>query len=332
MNASRLIPTFMILTAVGLPVQCQQAEFRTLASGLAGDIQASGKKTIAVVDFTDLQGNPTELGRYLAEELSVAMARTHKGFEVIDRAHLKALLAEHRLAASGLIDPATAKKLGQISGADVLLTGTMTPFSESVRVAVKALATDTARILAADTADLPKTTTISELLANNIGAGSSRSNAAPSRSGPVSSESTPSNLPTSSPVMASQEFLFEVVECKGVANSVRCSLRITNKSSDREMFQFCNNSGKAFEGTSRAFDDSGNGAGAQDCSIANVHGNGNIIAHVVSGVTVGASVLFNNLSTSATRLSLITIMGTCRIPGQMSSNYSVSFRNVPIVR
>src|SRR5207302_4152966 len=125
----------------------------------------------------------------------------------------------------------------------------------------------------------------------------------------ASSSGASQALPTSSPVIASQEFVYEVVECKGVANSVRCSLRITNRGPDREIFQYCDNGGRAYDGTSRAFDDVGNGSGAQDCSIANARGGGNIIVELVSGVTVSGSILFNNLSSSATRLSLITIKG-----------------------
>jgi len=55
----------------------------------------------------DLQGNVTELGRFLAEELSGALVNDSRGFRVIDRAHLKAILQEHKLAATGLIDPQT---------------------------------------------------------------------------------------------------------------------------------------------------------------------------------------------------------------------------------
>jgi len=50
-------------------------------------IEKDGKKKIAVVDFTDLDGSVTELGRFLAEEFSTAFAGTGKGFTVVDRIH-----------------------------------------------------------------------------------------------------------------------------------------------------------------------------------------------------------------------------------------------------
>lgn len=329
LNAFRLFLVFGTLTIAGLPLRGQQNEFRALADGLAEDIKASGKKTIAVVDFTDLQGNPTELGRYLAEELSVAMARTHKGFEVIDRVHLKAILTEHKLAATGLIDPATARKLGQISGADVLLTGSMTPFSESVRVTVKALNTDTARIIGADTIDLPKTATISELLQYNRGAQQSGlpSPVPSTLSRPLSIPGGSSSTPTqSSPVVVAAEFTYELIECKGTGGTVRCTFRITNNGADQNLTHNCGGR-TGNPNVTRAFDNLGNEYPGDQCALANQRmGLFGVAAHLVSGIPVPASVMFQNVSTSASALSLITIRG-----GSPTSNITVSFRNVPIV-
>ena len=58
-----------------------------------------------MVDFTDLQGNVTELGRFLAEELSITLSESEKGFEIVDRTHLKAILQENKLSTTGLMDP-----------------------------------------------------------------------------------------------------------------------------------------------------------------------------------------------------------------------------------
>jgi hypothetical protein len=39
--------------------------FSLLQTAFARDIAAAGKRAVAVVDFTDLQGKPTPLGRFL---------------------------------------------------------------------------------------------------------------------------------------------------------------------------------------------------------------------------------------------------------------------------
>jgi TolB-like protein len=149
-------------------VLAQDKEIKALASDLADILARTPSKTVAVVDLTDLQGNVTELGRFLAEELSVALASTDKGIEVIDRTHLKALLQEHKLAATGVIDPATARRLGEIAGVQVLVTGTITPFGDSVRTSVKALDSATAKIITASSTDVPRTKAIDELLLRSV--------------------------------------------------------------------------------------------------------------------------------------------------------------------
>jgi curli biogenesis system outer membrane secretion channel CsgG len=67
------------------------------------------------------------VGTFLAEEFSVALATGSGGFEVIDRTNLKTLLQEHKLAATGIIDPQTARKVGEIAGVQALVAGTVTP-------------------------------------------------------------------------------------------------------------------------------------------------------------------------------------------------------------
>jgi len=169
-----------------------EKEIKSISTAMAENIANAGKKMIAVVDFTDLQGNVTELGRFLAEEFSVAFAGAGKGFEVVDRTHLKSIIAEHKLSSTGIIDPQTARKLGQIAGVDALITGTITPFGDSVRISVKILDTATAKVISASSGDIAKTKAIEELLARGIESTQpfsqqpSTSGYVPSTSGPTS--------------------------------------------------------------------------------------------------------------------------------------------------
>jgi len=123
---------------------------------------------VAVVDFTDLQGNVRELGRFIAEELSANLVSFKKGFRVIDRLHLKSIIAEHKLSASWFLEPKAVEKFGKISGVDAIVTGTVTPFGDSVRVSAKVITTDTAEVIGAATGNIAKTKAIEELLARGI--------------------------------------------------------------------------------------------------------------------------------------------------------------------
>jgi TolB-like protein len=145
-----------------------EKEIRELSAAIAENIAKSGKALVAVVDFTDLQGNVTELGRFIAEEFSVALVGSGKGFQVMDRAHLKSILQEHKLAATGIIDPAIVSQLGQITGVEAIVTGTITPFEENVRLFVKVSDASTAKLIAACTGNIPKTGVIIELLGKGM--------------------------------------------------------------------------------------------------------------------------------------------------------------------
>lgn len=141
---------------------------KDISSQLAKSITQSGKKTVAVVDFTDLQGRVTEFGRFLAEEISVDLAGAHGSFKVIDRTNLKTILQEHKLASTGIIDPQTARKVGEITGVQALVAGTITPLGDTLRVSVKVLDSETAEIISGATTDLVRNKSIDELLAKGI--------------------------------------------------------------------------------------------------------------------------------------------------------------------
>src|SRR4051794_7750467 len=100
-------------------------ELTGLAQKLGAAVKENGKKKVTVLDFTDLEGQTSELGRYIAEQLTVDLVMNRKDFAVLDRANLKSILAEHKLTATGLVEPENAKKLGMFSGVDALVLGTI---------------------------------------------------------------------------------------------------------------------------------------------------------------------------------------------------------------
>jgi len=147
-----------------LRAQDLDAELGSVAESLAKQIKESGKKKISVVDFSDLQGNFNELGRFVAEQLTVNLVTTGKEFRMIDRANLQRILEEHKLSMSGLLDPENAKKLGQISGVDALILGNLTPFQNDVQLTAKIIATDSAEIIGATKSRLKKSKDIADLM------------------------------------------------------------------------------------------------------------------------------------------------------------------------
>ena len=140
------------------------SELTDLASKLATQIKASGKKKITVLDFTDLQSGTSELGRYIAEQLTVNLVIAKKDYSVLDRANLKSILAEHKLTATGLIDPENAKKLGQFAGVDAIILGTVVPINQNIQLTAKIITTETAEIVGAAKAQFRADDSMQQLL------------------------------------------------------------------------------------------------------------------------------------------------------------------------
>lgn len=213
---------FAILTIVALSSSSSFAyekELKSISTNMSEKIARAGKKTVAVVDFTDLQGNVTELGRFIAEEFSVALADADKGFEIVDRTHLQTLLKEHKLSTTGIIDPSTAKKLGEIAGVDALVTGTITPFGDSVRISIKILDTSTARVIGASSGEIAKTKAIEELLARGIMESGS----------PVGESTTTPSAPTTiGKAIEAEGFIFKPIKCSRSGKKTICTISFMN--------------------------------------------------------------------------------------------------------
>src|SRR5690242_6962233 len=116
MKSSLAFLVFAITGQLLLQAQDMDTEISSLATNLASSIHTQEKKKVAVIDFTDLEGGSTELGKYVAEQLTVDLVMVRQDFSVLDRANLRKILAEHKLTATGLVDPENAKKLGQFAG------------------------------------------------------------------------------------------------------------------------------------------------------------------------------------------------------------------------
>jgi TolB-like protein len=262
----------LLLTAITAVPSFAQ-DMKTVSASLASRIAASGRKTVAVIDFTDLQGNVTELGRFLAEELSVDLVADAKGFEVIERTQLKVILQEHKLATTGLIDPQTARKLGQIAGVDALVTGTITPFGDTVRLSAKVLDTTTARMIAASTVDIPKTRAIEDLLAKGIESPQPSSGPEPASAGQAAKAVS----------VEENDLLFVLRVCRRSGTVLSCAGSITNKAGERRRVSLSPN-------YSQVVDDQGNFYKVRRLAFGSVDSKQEQGATVGAGAAIGAIV------------------------------------------
>uniref|UniRef100_UPI00405693DD FlgO family outer membrane protein n=1 Tax=Candidatus Electronema sp. TaxID=2698783 RepID=UPI00405693DD len=289
-----------------------EKEIEQLSAQMAEKITGKGKKTVAVVDFTDLEGNVTQLDQFIAEEFSVALASAGKGFRVIDRTRLKSIIKENKLAATGLIDLATASKLGKIAGVDALVIGTLTPFGDNVRLTVKVLDSETADIIDSAKSNFAKTQAIDELLGKEV-----------AQEKPATERSATATKKTDRGY-ATQEvkgFTFNVKECKKSGEFLTCSVSATSNNKDKEIGIWANN----YAGRTVLYDDIGNEYTASKIVLGEQWDEQSLSRRLVAGVPTIASFEFKGINQSANMVALFEI--TCRAEDE---RFAVQFRNVPI--
>jgi TolB-like protein len=157
--------TASLVSAVPLHSQDYQQQIDRLAEDIAATVTKFDLKSIAILDFTDLQGNTPELGRFLAQELTTSLVLKERSFRTIDRANLRSILQEQKLSMTGLVNRDETKKL-KISGVDGLIRGTITPFGESIRLTLQVITVENANIVGAARGTVPKTSAMDSLGSN----------------------------------------------------------------------------------------------------------------------------------------------------------------------
>lgn len=113
---------------------CWLMSAATQAQGTAAPTSASagGKPVLAVIKFQDetgglfLQGG---VGRALTQMLTNELS-SRAAFTVVERQKLRAVLEEQDLSASGRVSPETSIAIGKLTGAQYLVTGTVSAFEQ----------------------------------------------------------------------------------------------------------------------------------------------------------------------------------------------------------
>jgi TolB-like protein len=324
----------IVLTICSLAIgiaHAQDREIRGITDKLAESLSQSGKKTVAVVDFTDLQGNVTELGRFLAEEISASLAEGAKGIQVVDRTNLEVIIQENRLVHRGIIDPATAKKLGQIAGVDALITGNLTQFGDSVHLSIKILDTATAKIVGATRGDIPKTKAIEELLGKGV---------ATAINGPHPLPQPPSGPKQNQPSTEVRGVRVVADNCRAEGETLVCTLMVTSQQQERRLRIVAGAEGRyVFQCNDcylMAYDEAGIGHGSDSITFAAMTSGPErwMESLLVSDVPTRLMVKFNQFNASSARVTLLKFGCILSSQGENYTNYATVFelRNIPILK
>jgi hypothetical protein len=203
-------------------------ELTAIIKPLIISISSQTVKNVAISDFTLLDGTPTELGKYLAEEFSFSLVNApNKSFVVIDRSRVAALLQENNVGSTGRIDPNTIAKLGKMKGIDAIIAGTLTSTGNTLRLIIKVWNLETQGLVAASKGDISKTPMIIELESKV---------STPLLSGGVTSITpiTTPQLPAISK-FTKDNLTFELLGCSQSGQSIECKVRVISKDKDFDL-------------------------------------------------------------------------------------------------
>lgn len=271
-----------------------------LSKQISNGLTENQKRTIAVVEFGDLDGHVTTLGRFLAEELITSLYQTKK-FKVIERQLLNKVIAEQKLSLTGVIEQSAAQRLGKVLGVDAIASGTVTDLGNSLRVNARLIDAATGEIFAVASTEIAKDESVRKLLGPNderqMNAGNSTDE-------------------TSFQTLDDFGFTVELQPCQMGRAIVTCDLSIKNNRDDRGFTL-------EVDGSS-LFDELGNSYAATNAQLGSLSGAGPYI-DIVSGVTAKGRMSFQPLRSPATKIAMLQIHFT-----SFSDGRTIKFRDVPL--
>lgn len=120
--------------------------------------------TVAIFDFDSKDEAVTGLGPKVATLINADLS-VEPQIITVERAELEKVLGEQELGLSGTVSPASAAKVGQLTGAKVLVTGRVFKAEEQTLIVAKIIGTETSRVYG-EMVQGPPTVSIVDLSSN----------------------------------------------------------------------------------------------------------------------------------------------------------------------
>ena len=297
-----------------------------LTKQIINSLTETKRTRIAIIEFSDLEGNITQFGRYLSEELITRLFMTGR-FVVVERRFLNKIIEEHKLSYTHFFDEESVQEIGKLLGVSAIASGSLTDLGDSVKVNARLIATESGSVFAVAAVEILKDERVAGLLAKKAKSPYYDERIAPKpREVPLPAPEKPiPEKPKEKPKVALQKveadnFTFEVKECKMSGANIICNLLITNNDQDRELRLY----NKDYRPLSRIFDDFGNAYGANQVQIGSKKGS-HPRTLLISGVPTGTKLYFEKVSTQASRITLLEV--GCESNGK---RIIAKLRNVPL--
>jgi len=129
----------------------------SLREQVTGDAQVAARIAqgqVAISTFSLIDIPSPSVAQNVAEDLTTAMIKAR--FHLVERGQLDKVLKELKIQNMGLVDSATAQKIGRLSGCDVILLGSISDRGQFVVINARLMETATGKSLAAAQVEMRK--------------------------------------------------------------------------------------------------------------------------------------------------------------------------------
>jgi len=288
-------------------------QLQNLTDQIIGKMDQSGRQKIAIIEFSNLDGQITEFGKFLAEELITRLFMTNR-FEVVERQMLNKVLAEQDLGTSGLIDDESAVSLGKILGVQAIVSGSITDMGSFLKINSRLISTENGSLFSVASVKIFKDSSVKKLMGNEKPKGIT-----------TNLENDIAQLEFTEKLVK-EDFCFNIVGCEMTNRTVTISMDITNQSDeDKELAIRFGRPGTHF------FDNMGNEYYVSKIELANTERNfagagayTSIKKTLVANIPIRAEFHFENVKQSAESIAMLEISGQ-----QIDS---IKFRNLKILK
>jgi hypothetical protein len=225
------------------------------------------------------------------------------------------VIAEQKLTLTGIIDPASAKKLGSLLGVDAIVSGTVTDLAQSLSVNARLISTETAEIFAVASTEIFKDDSVRALCKPGTCPQTSTDTGGP----------PPPEGPSNNKVKV-KDLIFQLSSCRMSGRTLTCQFTVTNDSSEDVWFVLYAG-GAAYGAPSRVFDKEGSEFVASGCQIGTAGGAYKADFDLVSRIATKANLTFENSNSNTNIISILRISFSVE-----RDAYYADFRNVQIVK
>jgi TolB-like protein len=301
------------------------SQLENLINQIVASLAQNDKSKIAVMDFVNMNGEITKLGRYMSEELTTRLYLTGK-FEVIERKLLDKIIEEQKISMSGMIDESSAVELGRVLGVDAIASGTITDLGISVKVNARLISAESGKLFSVASVEIPKNDKVKVLLSQSI-ATSTVAGTTTSTSGGIATPAAVKN-----PVVTKDGFRFELLNTSVDGKVIILKIKLSNPGTSDKKFNLFGN----IPAHSIAFDDLGAEYYLMGVKYVNKPLDGwfdNTEKRMVAGTSMIMELSFENEGVnpqSATKITLLELMFS---EGNTNpKRYKVEFRNIPLIK